>query len=230
LGGLCLTSDGLFSTIPLFSALTSLFSYGTLYQNGTYEFDDYFDLGGVFISRVTAEIGVLGYDQMDRIGSRTDNISLWSSFIGVIVEDVNAVLYIATTNDDPTGSPTWSSWRPFFVGQYECRAYKFMLGLTSGFATHNIDVNTLKVTIDMPDRTEAERNLTTTAAPYSVTFPTGFKATPAIGITANNLSTGDYFVITGQTATGFTIEFKNSVGSSVARNFDYIAKGYGYAT
>lgn len=230
LGGLGLMADGLFSAIPLVSAVGSIFGYGAVYNSGTYEFANYFDLGDVYVSRVTATIDAVGYDQLDIVGSRLDNISEWESFLGDIADDTNARLYISTTNDNPAGSPTWSSWRPFFVGQYEARAYKFMLELTSNISTHNIDITGLSVTIDMPDRTEAERNLTTTTSPVSVTFPVAFKVAPAIGITANNLSSGDYFVISGQSATGFTIEFKNSAGASVARNFDYIAKGYGYSS
>jgi hypothetical protein len=42
------------------------------------------------------------------------------------------------------------------------------------------------------------------------------------------MATGDYAQITAKTSAGFTIQFKNSAGTGVARTMDWIAKGYGY--
>ena len=39
---------------------------------------------------------------------------------------------------------------------------------------------------------------------------------------------GDYATITSKTASGFTIQFRNSAGTGVERTIDWIAKGYGY--
>ena len=38
---------------------------------------------------------------------------------------------------------------------------------------------------------------------------------PAIGITAFNMASGDFFELSSITGTGFTVHFKNSSGSSV---------------
>ena len=45
---------------------------------------------------------------------------------------------------------------------------------------------------------------------------------------AHRLDTGDFYELTSKSATGFTIKFKNSSGTVVSRDFDYVAKGYGY--
>ena len=50
---------------------------------------------------------------------------------------------------------------------------------------------------------------------------------PAIGITAFNMATGDFFELSSITGTGFTVHFKNSSGSSVDRNFNFTAIGFG---
>ena len=50
---------------------------------------------------------------------------------------------------------------------------------------------------------------------------------PSIGITAQNMGTGEFFEITNISGTGFTITFKNSGGSAISRNFSYTAVGYG---
>ena len=64
------------------------------------------------------------------------------------------------------------------------------------------------------------------ASTYSVTYPSAYFSNPSVGITAQNMQTGDYYEITNKTTSGFDIIFKNSSGSGVSRTFDYIAKGY----
>ena len=58
-------------------------------------------------------------------------------------------------------------------------------------------------------------------------FTNPFFGVPALGISAQNMQTGDVFAISSKTASGFTIAFQNSSGSAVDRTFDYIAKGFG---
>lgn len=211
------------------SGLTALVLSGStdILPLGTYDFASIIDLGAVYVSQLTAKITGYGFNINDYIGARTTNISTWDSIAGNIIDDVNAVLQVSITPDDPSGSPTWTDYSPFFIGQYEARAYRFRLVLTSNLATHNMAVTSATVTVDMPDRTETGRNLTTTTAAYTVTFPNAFWQTPAIGITAHNMATGDYYTITAQSATGFTIRFFNAAGSGLVRTFDYLAKGAG---
>jgi hypothetical protein len=52
---------------------------------------------------------------------------------------------------------------------------------------------------------------------------------PSIGITAQNLATGDFFVVTNVASTGFDVTFRNSAGAAVNRNFQWSAVGYGRA-
>jgi hypothetical protein len=134
-------------------------------------------------------------------------------------DDVNATLYIRTTEDDPSGSPEWSEWRQFLVGDYTARAFEFQLRLTSGTNTHNMLVTGLSATVDMPDRVDSERNLTSGAGTYSVTFPSAFKETPTIVITPKNLATGDYYAVSNESETGFDLVFRNAAAAAVSRNF-----------
>ena len=50
---------------------------------------------------------------------------------------------------------------------------------------------------------------------------------PSIGITAQDMASGDFFEVTSITGTGFVVTFKNSSNSAVSRNFSYSAVGYG---
>jgi len=89
-------------------------------------------------------------------------------------------------------------------------------------------VSGLTVSIDMPDRVVAQNDLAVTVAGRTITFAPSFRQLQGVSIAAQGLQTGDYYEITGKTNAGFTIIFKNSSGSAVARTFDYVAKGYGY--
>ena len=83
------------------------------------------------------------------------------------------------------------------------------------------------VVVDMPDRIFSEDNISSGTSAKTVTFSTPFKTTNyAVGITAENMSTGDFFTVSNKTVNSFDVLFKNSSGSNVSRNFDFIAKGF----
>ena len=61
----------------------------------------------------------------------------------------------------------------------------------------------------------------------TVTFSTPFKSTNyAVGITAENMATGDFFTVSNRTVNSFDVLFKNSSGTNISRTFDFIAKGF----
>lgn len=196
--------------------------------SGTYDFSTYIDLGAVYTSRVTATLKTLSVDTGDFIDARLDPIDSWGLVDGPEISDVNAELFVATTNDDPAGAPTWSSWRPFLIGDYKARAFKFQLVLTSENLNHNIQVINLGVAVDMPDREDGARNVASGAGTKTVSYTLSpvFKALPKIGITAKNMGTGDYFTITSEGLSSFDVTFRNSAAAAVDRNFDWRAKGY----
>ena len=238
------TEDGylILDTASDFDDITGLFDDaegdfdgggGTVSTSGTYEFADVFDLSQVYTSRVTANVINRRLDYVnlfeDATGNFDDRAGLFDGDPNTY-GDTNVALYVSTTDDDPTGSPTWSEFRPFFVGDYRARAYKFKAVLTSSSGESSPELRSLSVSIDMPDRVASGDNLTSGAGAYAVTFAKSFKVTPAIAITAENLAQGDYYEISSKSASGFTITFKDSGGSAVSRTFDYVAKGYGELT
>ncbi|MCE9566377.1 MAG: hypothetical protein K8U57_30505 [Planctomycetes bacterium] len=167
-------------------------------------------------------------------GDGTSGVYLWSykTYPGTLQavsanDDTNAAIYLRTTDDDPAGSPVWSDWRQFFVGDYTARAFEFQLRMTSANTNHNILVTELGVTVDMPDRVESQYGIISGAGSYAVTYANAFRTTPSLNVNAYDLGTGDYYAITSESETGFTVTFKNSGGTSVSRKFDYQAKGYG---
>jgi predicted phage tail protein len=224
---------------------------GGLVDSGEYEFDTYIDTGAVYTSRVSATFSVLSYNitnmvdewpLIDSLGLvddgalATDYVDTWTDWDAIVnfdlpntTDDSSLQVFISTTNDNPADSPTWSAWRVFYVGDYTARAFKFKVKLIRGEDTNNqVALATLGVTVDVPDRVESANNVSVPAGGLSVTFANAFFDVPATAITAENMATGDYAQITAKTAAGFTIQFKNSAGTGVARTMDWIAKGYGY--
>lgn len=202
-------------------------SAGQVLPAATYLFANAVDLGAVYTSRISAYIEARGFSLSDLIDNRIQLIDTWADFDGAAIESVTALLYMRTTNDNPAGTPTWTPWKPFFVGEYKARAYQFKLELTSGNYDHNIAVSNLSVTVDMPDRVESRQGLVSGAASFRVNYLEGFRVIPSISVTANNMASGDYYTITNSSATGFDIIFRDSTGAAVSRTFDVMAKGYG---
>lgn len=203
---------------------------GTVASSGTYEFDNYVDLSAVYTSRVTQNVVMtrvsygLSFD--DATGEFDDRQGLFDGDINEF-GDTNVELQIATTEDDPAGSPTYTAFRKFVVGDYKARAFKFKAILTTLDSEASPSVSALSVTIDMPDRITAGDDIVSGAGSKAVTFSPNFKGLQGISITAQNLASGDYYVITNKSVTGFTITFYNSSNSAVSRTFDYVAKGFG---
>jgi len=201
---------------------------GGLEPAGTYEFDDYVDLGFKQTWRVTPTLAFTVGDTADTIDQRTAYLDSWKDWDdnGKDMTDVIATIYVATTDDDPSGSPTWSSWKKIVVGDYEARAFKFKVEVAIADTSHQIYISTLEVEVDAPDRTEWVKGNTTGTGVYSVTYANRFYVEPSLAITAQNMSSGDYYTISNESVTGFDIQFFNSGASGVSRTFNYFARGY----
>lgn len=197
--------------------------------NGEYYFADTLDLGAVYTSRVTTNLRGSTYDIADLMDSRSSNIDTWGNFDGVPSDAVTAKLEIRITDDDTTGSPTWSAWEQVVVGDYSARGYQFRALITSNDTNKNIDITQLSVTVDMPDRNERAQSVAVPSGGSTITYTNAFKDDPMVGITAQNLATGDYWTLSNQTSSSFDINFYNSSDTGVARNINWIATGYGKA-
>ena len=198
---------------------------GGLDTAGSYEFDTYIDLGAVYTSRATASIAFTAFVIGDFIDDRTALMDTWTDFENA-PSDVTLNLYVATTNDDPSGTPTWSSWAKFTVADYSARAYKFKVEASSTNADHQINITELSVAVDMPDTVQGANALTSLSTGLlSVTYATPFKAIPALGVTFTDLDSNDILDIQNETTTGFDVGVKH--GSNYeAHNFNYLARGY----
>ena len=207
---------------------TEIASVGIVESYGEYYFNNDLDLGAVYTSRVSSNLVASGYVVSDNIDNRADNIDTWSNFDGEPSDAVSVQLQIRTTEDNPASSPTWTEYAPLMIGDYHARAYEFRVIFSSTDSSRNIDISTLEVTVDMPDRNERGQNITVPVDGLTITYANAFKDIPCVGITASNQDGNDYYSITNETSTGFNIEFFNG-NNSVSRSLNYMATGYGKA-
>jgi hypothetical protein len=192
---------------------------------GTYTFDS-IDLGQPYSSRISAALTAFGVTSGDYM-SEWQSLAAVQSLVSQDASKWSAELQFRTTEN----LTTWSDWNLFQVTDVLARALQFKLILKTLDSGETLpEVTGLTVTIDMPDRLEAGQAVSVPAAGLDVTFAAAFRATPAINITAHSLTTGDYWQISNQSATGFRLRFFNSVGTGAVKTCDWQAKGFGRQT
>jgi len=198
--------------------------------DGFYEFNSNpIDLGGIFNSYVTTSM----------TSSRFNANSLFDSFEGLFdsqegnfdgsyteFDDVDAKIQISTSNDNST----YTDYQDYVLGNYKARYIKLRAKLTTTNADSTPAISVLSATIDMPDRTVAEDNVEASTSGKTITFSPAFKELQGLGLTIDDLDQNQHYVISSKSATGFTINFYQGTGtgSPVAKDFSYVAKGYGY--
>ena len=201
---------------------------GVLAAQGVYYFEDQVDLGAVYTSVVTANLVVSGAN----LTNLWDDLGLWDeieTWDGTDPSQYDVRLQVRTTDDDPTGSPTWSSWQDIRIGDYTARGFEFRLVLSANVVDVTPVVSEATIEIDAPDRVESGDDITSGTGGKVVSYPKPFSpsSNPAIAVSADDMATGDYYSITSKSNTGFTIEFFNSGGTSKDIQFSYVAKGFG---
>jgi predicted phage tail protein len=220
--------------------IASIDFLGDIKPLGTYTLLDTIDMGlalnAVELERRFVTRAFLPRDLMD---GRTANIDDWDDIDGDDVNNVNAELYVRTTNDDPSGSPTYGSWNSFNNGTLKGRAFQFKVELTSDKVDENILVDELGYKMKLKSRTESsDAEIASGTSTKSVTFEkpffTGTSALggvnahlPSVGITVQNLGANERFNISNVSSTGFDIDVLDASDNNVNRNFTYSANGYG---
>lgn len=222
--GLVLTSYDLWDSADLIDGDDAVDYGGGVSATGSYSMG-YLDLGTTQISRVSALLEAYGVDVLstwdaDELMDSTELVDGATSITST------AVMWYRTTNDNPAGTPTWSAWQICTLLDVNCRAIEFELRLISNNISENILVTKAEVSIDMPDRVESGDNLVSGTTDYAVVYNKPFMVSPAIGVSIENMNTGDYYSIVSKSNTGFTIRFFNSSNTRVSRTFDYLAKAY----
>jgi len=194
------------------------------YASGNYLFSDVIDIGAKHTARITASLTQTADNPDDLFDNRSGLFdSASSNFDGDVSANCNAHIEIATSDDNIT----YTAFQNFVIGNYTFRYAKFRVVLISRDLASTPVVSEVTVSIDMEDRIFSGNDITSGAGTYTVTFTNPFKSVNyAVGITGEDLATGDFFLVENKTINGFDLTFKNSGGTAVSRTFDYIAKGF----
>jgi hypothetical protein len=236
---LTLDGDEEIDDVVDFDLLPVMDFIGDTVGTGTYEFNATLDLGASYSVDLTRFFVTRGFFPSDLIDSRNGLVDDWSDWDGGVIDSVNSKLYLRRTSDNPSGTPTWTSWQEFVNGTFLGRGFQFKAELTSNDPAENILIDELGYEATFQRRTEQSVGaVASTAGTKSITFDKAFFTgtaslgginayLPSVGIVAQNLATGDYFNVTNVTSTGFDVTFRNSSGTAVDRNFLWSAVGFG---
>jgi hypothetical protein len=197
-------------------------------SSGTYDFDG-FDFGYKF--KIKLLLNNFNVDHLDYVDNFDSQAGLFDSKQGLFdgadgqAISTNVQLQIALSDD----AVTYGSYQNFKAGDYIARAVKFRAVLTSTDTSATPKINNLSIKLLLPTVIQDGSNVSsgTDVAGKTVTFDSPYYQTPTLTIIAQNLNTGDYFVLNSKSSSNFNIEFFDSSANTVNRTFDYQAVGLG---
>ena len=140
-----LESIGLIDAQPDFDLIDNLAAIGGIQPAGTYDFAAGMDLGSVQRVRLTTTIVAQIINALDQLDSRAGNIDTWADFDGTTGAAADAWVEVRETDDNPAGSPTWSTWRRLDAAEFQARAFDFRARLTTSDPAYNIQISQLRV-------------------------------------------------------------------------------------
>ena len=241
LDGLTIEGSSKIDDVTDFDAIVNFDDSGDILSSAEYAFNNTLDLGGVYSLDLARRFVTEAYFPDDTVDARNALIDTWADFDGPEADAVNAKLYMRSTNDDPSGTPTYGAWREFINGTFAGRGFQFKAELTSSDVGQNILVDELGYQATFQRRQENSNSaIASGTSTKSITFDKAFFTgtaslgganafLPSIGITVQNLGAGERVNVSSVTATGFNVDVLDSGGSNVDRNFTFSAVGYGKA-
>lgn len=192
-------------------------------STGIYEFP-LLDLTDVYTSRITANMESVAVDESQLFelkGGEFDFVA--GSFDGDGTLDANASLQVSTSED----GITYTNWNDFIIGNYVARYIKRRVKFDSYNVNHNVQVKTLEVSIDVPERIESGSFTTFPAADKIINYEFPFRSLPIVSLSANNLASGEYVKIVYELYNQFAVSVYDTTNSRVVRTVNWLAKGYG---
>jgi predicted phage tail protein len=223
LTGIVLKGNILWDSVSDVDALTTWDFPNNVLSTGTYEFANVLDLEDTYNVLLERRLAFTGF-----------NVST-----GAAVTDIDAKIFVSTTNDDPSsGSATFTAFQEFATTMLNARGFKFKVVLSSSNVTSNVCVTELGFRMFMSPSTQFPQiqipsGTSTKAVTFLHKFFTGVSATiggvggftPIVNANILNIQTGDTIAISSITKSGFNADVKDSGGNFVNRNFVYQATG-----
>ena len=202
-----------------------------LHTSGVYEFNgNPYTLSKVGSLRLESTLRARSFFPGTNLIDNAPDFDSITDFDGTTPTDCDVKLYVRTTEDDPSGSPTWTSWRHFNNAEIKCRAFELKAEFETGSSDEQIAVDQLRVKALMPYRSLSGTVTTSASADVSVSFGTGngFYVDPSVGIIFNAQASGDFYKIENLSATGFDVSVYASNGTTRrAQTVRWNAVGHG---
>lgn len=148
-----------------------------------------------------------------------------SLFDGNVSDATNITYYVRSTNDDPSGSPTWGEWTEIINGVAQGRAFQIKTVLTTNDASVNIAVEQLRIIPELVRRVTSSSNPTTAT---TVQFDHAFFDIYAMSITPLELLATERYMLSNVTTTGFGVDFYDGT-ATIEKAYHYTATGFGRA-
>ena len=189
----------------------------------TLSLSDIYDVS--FIKSITIDKIEDPYDLFDdgRGASLFDDAP--APFDGNDPTNATAQLQIATST---TSLDNATEFQPMNTSTtFKGKFFKFRLRLANTNNKTRAFVSGISIDVKMQKRTETGEDVASGTTTKTVTFTNPFFAIPSIGISAQNMATGDFFSISNKSISSFDIVFKNSSGTNINRTFDFVAIGHG---
>ena len=209
-----------------------LFDTGGLANNisssGNYIFANSFSLDAIYDATFQVELTMESDDPYDffdsgRGASVFDDAK--APFDGNAPTNNDAIIQIGADDSSLANISTFTTVAQ--QGTFKGRFFKFRTVLSSANNNARPFVTGLKARLVLEKRTETGDDISSGTGTKSVTFTNGFFQIPNITVTGQDLSSGDFFVISNKSKTGFDIVFKNSSNSIINKTFDFQARGVG---
>jgi len=123
-------------------------------SEATYTFSDYIDTGTSRRIKARVDASVI---RINELGNTFDDLpGLFNDLTGLFDDlsgdqdfaDTNLEFYISTTEDDPSGTPTWTPYVKFRVGNYYGRAFRFQVVLKSSADNVTPNITSLSAIVE----------------------------------------------------------------------------------
>jgi len=123
-------------------------------SEATYTFSDYIDTGTSRRIKARVDASVI---RINELGNTFDDLpGLFNDLTGLFDDlsgdqdfaDTNLEFYISTTEDDPAGTPTWTPYVKFRVGNYYGRAFRFQVVLKSSADNVTPNITSLSAIVE----------------------------------------------------------------------------------
>lgn len=141
-------SGGVVDTWADWDAIVDIDNEGGILPEGSYQFSTTIDLTSVKNVRLRRVVEMSLEDINDDFDLRAGSIDTWLSFDGPDGDEVNVEVQARTTEDDPSGTPTWSDWFKVDSTEVKARGVQGRAILTTTDPNFNVRLSSLQLVVD----------------------------------------------------------------------------------